>query len=151
MIKKKINKNTFFLKRLSSLLLKDGKLSVSNKILNRLMYSLKFNDKLVNKDIVNFINSVLKQISLDFTIKTRKKGKIREQIPVKLMNPEKIEINTFRFLLKILRKQKNKNFQEKILGEFIDVLEGRGQLRKEKLAFDKLVNDNRKFIRKKWD
>lgn len=151
MIKKKISKNTLFFKRLSSLLLKDGKLSVSNKILNKFLYSLKFNDKLSNRDIVNFMELVLKEISLDFIIKSRKKGKVREQIPVKLMSPEKIEINTFRFLLKILRKQKNKNFQEKMLTEFMDVLEGRGQLRKEKLAFDKLVNDNRKFITKRWD
>jgi|KNS12Surf_metaT_FD_contig_61_2487777_length_1292_multi_1_in_0_out_0_2 ribosomal protein S7 len=146
--KKKLNNSLhfFIIDRLNFLLLKKGKGSVSKKIIYKLFYDLKFNSNLNNRNIEDFLEKGLSNILLRFVIKYRQKGKVKQQIPVPLKSEEKVYVNTIRFLLNVLKKQKNKSFDSKLIKEFDDIFEGRGQVKKDLVNFNKVVIANRKLI-----
>jgi len=146
--KKKLNNSLhfFIIDRLNFLLLKKGKGSVSKIIIYKLFYDLKFNSNLNNRNIEDFLEKGLSNILLRFVIKYRQKGKVKQQIPVPLKSEEKVYVNTIRFLLNVLKKQKNKSFDSKLIKEFDDIFEGRGQVKKDLVNFNKVVIANRKLI-----
>ena len=146
--KKKLNNSLhfFIIDRLNFLLLKKGKGSVSKKIIYKLFYDLKFNSNLNNRNIEDFLEKGLSNILLRFVIKYRQKGKVKQQIPVPLKSEEKVYVNTIRFLLNVLKKQKNKSFDSKLIKEFDDIFEGRGQVKKDLVNFNKVVIANHKLI-----
>ena len=147
--KKKINKTVplFLYKKFLSLLLKEGKRTSSHKILQYLLFNFKSDKTFSENQNILILEKVLNEVLVRFIIKKRKKGKIVQQIPVPVLDDKVVYSNSIRFLVKTLSKSSKKNFTKLLLKEFSEILEGRGLVKKELLHFDKVVNENRKFIK----
>jgi len=133
--------------KLEFLLLKKGQKVNSKKILYNLLYKIKLNDKLYNRNILNFYKDSLNNVLLCFIIKKRKRGKRLFEIPMILNSKKSVYLNTLRNILQILRKNKGNSFDLLLLKEFYDSRENQGKIKNFALDLNKIVLKNRKFLR----
>lgn len=112
--------------------------------------------KLKNKNIFLIIQNILKIINIEMYYSTLNKGKNKKWFSLKLLNRKKsYNLGVKLFLFIALNNNQEKTYKLKILKEFINIINGKSYVIKEKIILYKLIKDNlnlwtKKNQRKKW-
>jgi ribosomal protein S7 len=145
---KKHNSSLFdsTLNNIYRLLLKKGKFSSSRSILFYTIKNLKKHEKVSGRESLAFIQTCLDDSLFRFVIRSRSKGKIREEIPLPVYSKKKLYSLTVRNILDILRKNKGSSISSFLTNEFLELHKSGGQLKVALSVLNKKVILNRKFL-----
>lgn len=153
--KNKINNHT---SKFINYNLKKGKFQ---KIFNNFLKSIillknNLTKKLRNKNIFLIIQNILKIINVEIYYSTLNKGKNKKWLSLKLLNRKKsYNLGIKLFLFIALNNNQEKTYKLKIMKEFVNIINGKSSVIKEKIILYKLIKDNinlwtRKNQKKKW-
>ena len=92
---------------------------------------------------------LIEKILIRFSVKDRRRGKNKELVPVPLESDIAIYAKSINFLLNNLRSQKSGNFKKLLVKELNDLIEDKGNVKKNAANFNKLVLTNKKSILRK--
>lgn len=92
---------------------------------------------------------LIEKILIRFSVKERRRGKNKELVPVPLESDIAIYAKSINFLLNNLRSQKSGNFKKLLVKELNDLIEDKGNVKKNVANFNKLVLTNKKSILRK--
>jgi len=92
---------------------------------------------------------LIEKILIRFSVKERRRGKNKELVPVPLESDIAIYAKSINFLLNNLRSQKSGNFKKLLVKELNDLIEDKGNVKKNAANFNKLVLTNKKSILRK--
>jgi len=92
---------------------------------------------------------LIEKILIRFSVKERRRGKNKELVPVPLESDIAIYAKSINFLLNNLRSQKSGNLNKLLVKELNDIIEDKGNIKKNAANFNKLVLTNKKSILRK--
>jgi len=108
-----------------------------------------FKQKSPDQNLYFLLPSLIEKILIRFSIKERRRGKNKELIPVPLESDITVYAKSINFLLNNLRSQKSGNFKKLFVKELNDLIEDKGNVKKNATNFNKLVLTNKKSILRK--
>jgi len=129
-------------------LMKDGKKTIAQKVVYDSF------DKLAaqGKDALETFQKVLEAIAPKVEIKARRIGGANYQVPVEVKGDRKYAV-AIRWLLEAANSRPNKEFHtmsEKLVAEFLDVLEGKGEAIKKRDNTHRQAEANKAFAHFRW-
>ena len=141
------SKQLWFLEKLLLGLIKKGNRSAARKILQKSL--LDFKQKVPEQNLFFLLPDLIDKILIRFSVKERRRGKNKELVPVPLESDIAIYAKSINFLLNNLRSQKSGNFKKLFVKELNDLIEDKGNVKKNATNFNKLVLTNKKSILRK--
>lgn len=122
-------------------LMLDGKKTVAQKIVYGAM------DQLAEKkkgDALKLFEKVIETIRPHVEVRSRRVGGANYQVPMPVMGPRGQAL-AFRWIINAARARKGNSMEEKLAGEFLDILEGVGGAMKKKDDTKRMAEANRAF------
>ena len=98
------------------------------------------------KNLFFLLPDLIDKILIRFSVKERRRGKNKELVPVPLESDISVYAKSINFLLNNLRSQKKKDFNKLLVKELNDLIEDKGNVKKNVANFNKLVLANKKSI-----
>ena len=138
------NKQIWFLEKLLLGLIKKGNRSAARKIIIKSLMDFKL--KAPEKNLFFLLPDLIDKILIRFSVKERRRGKNKELVPVPLESDISVYAKSINFLLNNLRSQKKKDFNKLLVKELNDLIEDKGNVKKNVANFNKLVLANKKSI-----
>ena len=138
------NKQIWFLEKLLLGLIKKGNRSAARKIIIKSLMDFKL--KAPEKNLFFLLPDLIYKILIRFSVKERRRGKNKELVPVPLESDISVYAKSINFLLNNLRSQKKKDFNKLLVKELNDLIENKGNVKKNVANFNKLVLANKKSI-----
>jgi ribosomal protein S7 len=138
------NKQIWFLEKLLLGLIKKGNRSAARKIIIKSLMDFKL--KAPEKNLFFLLPDLIDKILIRFSVKERRRGKNKELVPVPLESDISVYAKSINFLLNNLRSQKKKDFNKLLVKELNDLIENKGNVKKNVANFNKLVLANKKSI-----
>lgn len=129
-------------------LMKDGKKTVAERV----VYGAFDLIKAKGQDPLEFFQKVLEAISPKVEIKARRIGGANYQVPVEVKGDRKYAV-AIRWLLEAAATRPNKEyhtFSEKLVAEFTDALEGKGEAIKKRDNTHRQAEANKAFAHFRW-
>ena len=138
------NKQIWFLEKLLLGLIKKGNRSAARKIIIKSLMDFKL--KAPEKNLFFLLPDLIDKILIRFSVKERRRGKNKELVPVPLESDISVYAKSINFLLNNLRSQKKKDFNKLLVKELNDLIENKGNVKKNVANFNKLFLANKKSI-----
>jgi small subunit ribosomal protein S7 len=127
-------------------LMRDGKKSVAEKII---YWALDFVSVKVKRDSIEIFHEVLDKIKPDVEVRSRRVGGATYQVPVEV-RPERQVALAIRWLISAARSRNEGTMQERLAGELLDALNGRGVAVKKREDTHKMAEANKAFSHYRW-
>lgn len=128
--------------------MRDGKKTIAEKVVYNAFAILK--EK--GQDPLDLFQKVLEAIAPKVEIKARRIGGANYQVPVEVRGDRKYAV-AIRWLLEAATSRPNKEFHtfsEKLVAEFMDALEGKGEAIKKRDNTHRQAEANRAFAHFRW-
>lgn len=128
--------------------MRDGKKTIAEKV----VYSAFDLLKAKGQDPLETFQKVLETISPKVEIKARRIGGANYQVPVEVRGDRKYAV-AIRWLLEAAKARPNKEYHtmaEKLVAEFIDALEGKGEAIKKRDNTHRQADANKAFAHFRW-
>ena len=127
-------------------LMYDGKKSVAESIVYGAMDRVE--DKL-KKAPIEVFHEALDNIKPAVEVRSRRVGGATYQVPVEV-RPERREALAIRWLINASRGRNEKTMEERLAGELIDAVQGRGSAVKKREDTHKMADANKAFSHYRW-
>lgn len=140
--------NSVLVAKLVNNVMRDGKKSVAQKV----VYSAFDLLKEKGQDPLDTFQKVLEAIAPKVEIKARRIGGANYQVPVEVKGDRKYAV-AIRWLLEAASARPNKDFHtfsEKLVAEFVDALEGKGEAIKKRDNTHRQAEANKAFAHFRW-
>ncbi|PIR74237.1 MAG: 30S ribosomal protein S7 [Candidatus Magasanikbacteria bacterium CG10_big_fil_rev_8_21_14_0_10_47_10] len=95
-------------------------------------------------DAVKLFEKVIETIRPQVEVRSRRVGGANYQVPMPVMGNRGLALS-FRWILDAARKRKGRSMQERLSGEFLDILEGVGGAMKKKEDTHRMAEANKAF------
>lgn len=128
--------------------MQDGKKTVAQKVVYGAFDILKAK----GQDPLELFQKVLDAVSPKVEIKARRIGGANYQVPVEVRGPRKVAV-AIRWILEAADGRPNKeyhSFSEKLVAEFMDILEGKGEAIKKRDNTHRQAEANKAFANFRW-
>src|SRR5579859_6353048 len=129
-------------------LMKDGKKTIAERVVYNAFNLLK--DK--GQDPLDTFQKVLEAVGPKVEIKARRIGGANYQVPVEVRGDRKYAV-AIRWLLEAAKARPNKEYHtmsEKLVAEFLDALEGKGEAIKKRDNTHRQADANKAFAHFRW-
>lgn len=140
--------NNVLVTKLINNIMKDGKKAVAQKV----VYTAFDLIKAKGQDPLDTFQKVLEAIAPKVEIKARRIGGANYQVPVEVKGDRKYAV-AIRWLIEAATGRLNKEyhtFSEKLVAEFVDALEGKGEAMKKRDNSHRQAEANRAFASFRW-
>ncbi|SFR61436.1 SSU ribosomal protein S7P [Yoonia tamlensis] len=124
----------------------DGKKSVAERIVYNAFDRVE--DKL-KKSPVEVFHEALDNIKPSVEVRSRRVGGATYQVPVEV-RPERREALAIRWLITAAKKRNENTMEERLAGELIDAVNGRGTAVKKREDTHKMADANKAFSHYRW-
>ena len=124
----------------------DGKKSVAERIVYNAFDRVE--DKL-KKAPVEVFHEALDNIKPSVEVRSRRVGGATYQVPVEV-RPERREALAIRWLIKAAKSRNENKMEERLAGELIDAVNGRGTAVKKREDTHKMADANKAFSHYRW-
>ena len=124
----------------------DGKKSVAEKIVYNALDRVE--DKL-KKAPVEVFHEALDNIKPNLEVRSRRVGGATYQVPVEV-RPERREALAIRWLIAAAKGRNEKTMEERLAGELLDAVNGRGTAVKKREDTHKMADANKAFSHYRW-
>jgi small subunit ribosomal protein S7 len=124
----------------------DGKKSVAESIVYNAFDRVE--DKLKRAPVEVF-HEALDNIKPSVEVRSRRVGGATYQVPVEV-RPERREALAIRWLIKASRSRNEKTMEERLAGELVDAVNGRGTAVKKREDTHKMADANKAFSHYRW-
>ncbi len=132
--------------RFINIVMKDGKKSVAEKIIYGAMERL---SEKSGKDPVDVIENALENVRPMVEVKSRRVGGATYQVPVEV-RPVRRTALAMRWVIEAARKRGEDSMPNKLAGELLDALEGRGAAVKKREDTHRMAEANKAFAHYRW-
>ncbi len=129
-----------------NLIMKSGKKSIAEKTVYEVLEKLKEHG---DDNVLNKFEDVLDKVGPLVEVKSRRVGGATYQVPIEVRPIRKFRI-AMNWVIKSARKRHEKGFVARLLGEFKDVLAGRGASLKMREDMHKMAEANKAFAHYRW-
>jgi small subunit ribosomal protein S7 len=133
--------NKEILKKLTNLIMRDGKKSLASKLLN---LGMNLASKELNLTEAQLLENCLNKIRPSVNARVKKVGSSSYIVPYAITEDQSINL-ALKIFVKIVRERKEKTFVDCLANEFIDVCNDRGATIKRKNEIHKLAEANKSF------
>src|SRR5258706_13351149 len=140
--------NNVLVTKFNNRLMKDCKKSIAEKVVYDAF--AKISEK--GQDPVELFEKALQSVAPKVEIKARRVGGANYQVPVEVRGDRKIAL-AIRWILEAAAARPNKefhSFSEKLVAEFSDVLEGKGEAVKKRDNMHRQADANKAFAHFRW-
>jgi small subunit ribosomal protein S7 len=127
-------------------LMVDGKKSVAEKIVYNALTRVE--DK-VKRAPVEIFHEALENIQPSVEVRSRRVGGATYQVPVEV-RPERREALAIRWLIIASRARNENTMEERLAGELLDAVNGRGSAVKKREDTHKMADANKAFSHYRW-
>ncbi len=124
----------------------DGKKSIAESIVYNAFDRVE--DKLKRAPVEVF-HEAIEAIKPSVEVRSRRVGGATYQIPVEV-RPERREALAIRWLIKASRSRNEKTMEERLAGELVDAVNGRGTAVKKREDTHKMADANKAFSHYRW-
>ncbi|MBU2992053.1 30S ribosomal protein S7 [Octadecabacter sp. 1_MG-2023] len=124
----------------------DGKKSVAERIVYNAFDRVE--DKL-KKAPVEVFHEALDNIKPNLEVRSRRVGGATYQVPVEV-RPERREALAIRWLIAAAKGRNEKTMEERLAGELVDAVQGRGTAVKKREDTHKMADANKAFSHYRW-
>jgi len=124
----------------------DGKKSVAERIVYNAFDRVE--DKL-KKAPVEVFHEALDNIKPNLEVRSRRVGGATYQVPVEV-RPERREALAIRWLIAAAKNRNEKTMEERLAGELVDAVQGRGTAVKKREDTHKMADANKAFSHYRW-
>lgn len=129
-------------------LMRDGKKTIAEKVVYHAFDLLRTR----NQDPLELFQKVLEAVAPKVEIKARRIGGANYQVPVEVKGDRKYAV-AIRWLLEAAKARPNKEYHtmsEKLVAEFLDALEGKGEAIKKRDNTHRQAEANKAFAHFRW-
>ncbi|WP_251358992.1 30S ribosomal protein S7 [Kangiella sp. TOML190] len=130
-----------------NILMLDGKKSVAEKIVYGALDIMV--EKKAGEEPVELFEQGLEKIRPMVEVKSRRVGGSTYQVPVEV-RPSRQTALAMRWLVEAARKRSEKSMRERLAGEVMDALEGRGSAVKKREDVHRMAEANKAFSHYRW-
>ncbi len=130
-----------------NILMLDGKKSVAEKIVYGALDIMV--EKKAGEEPVELFEQGLEKIRPMVEVKSRRVGGSTYQVPVEV-RPARQTALAMRWLVEAARKRSEKSMRERLAGEVLDSLEGRGSAVKKREDVHRMAEANKAFSHYRW-
>ena len=134
------------LTRFMNNLMIDGKKSVAESIVYNAFDRV---EEKLKRAPVEVFHEALDNIKPSVEVRSRRVGGATYQVPVEV-RPERREALAIRWLIKASRARNEKTMEERLAGELIDAVNGRGTAVKKREDTHKMADANKAFSHYRW-
>ncbi len=127
-------------------LMEDGKKSVAESIVYG---AFDIVQQKVKHDPINVFHTALDNIRPAVEVRSRRVGGATYQVPVEV-RPDRQQALAIRWLIESARKRGEHTMRERLSGELMDALNGRGQAVKKREDTHRMADANRAFSHYRW-
>ena len=127
-------------------LMVDGKKSVAEKIVYNALERV---EGKLKRSPVDVFNEALDLIKPSVEVRSRRVGGATYQVPVEV-RPERREALAIRWLITASRARNENTMEERLAGELVDAVNGRGSAVKKREDTHKMADANRAFSHYRW-
>lgn len=138
--------NSKLVSRFISVILKDGKKSVAEKILYGALDILK---EKTGSDPLKVFKTAVENVKPVLEVKPRRVGGATYQVPMEVRPHRKIAL-ALRWIVTYARDRKEKTMRERLAGELLDAYNNTGSSIKKKEDTHKMAEANRAFAHYRW-
>ncbi|MDD8031855.1 MAG: 30S ribosomal protein S7 [Acidobacteriota bacterium] len=138
--------NSTLIGKMISLVLKDGKKSVAEKVVYNTMDILKQKTK---EDPLKVVEKAIDNVRPMLETKSRRVGGATYQVPVEVPEQRSISVG-MRWLIRFSRERSGRSMEEKLSAEILDALSNKGAAVKKREDTHKMAEANRAFAHYKW-
>mgnify|MGYP000367632753 CR=1 FL=1 len=124
-----------------NILMLDGKKAVAERVIYGALEVIK--EKGITEP-VEVLEQALENVSPAVEVKSRRVGGATYQVPVEV-RPERREALAIRWLIAAAKKRNEKTMEERLAGELVDAVQGRGTAVKKREDTHKMAESNRAF------
>lgn len=124
----------------------DGKKSVAEKILYK---SLSIVEEKSNEEGLKQFKQALDNVKPVLEVRSRRVGGSNYQVPVEVRAERRVAL-AMRWIINAARSRGEKSMEQRLAGEFLDVLNSRGSAMKKKEDVHKMAEANRAFSHFRW-
>ena len=132
--------------RFINIVMKDGKKSVAEKIVYGAMERL---SEKSGKDPVEVVENALENVRPMVEVKSRRVGGATYQVPVEV-RPVRRTALAMRWVIEAARKRGEDSMPNKLAGELLDALDGRGAAVKKREDTHRMAEANKAFAHYRW-
>ena len=129
-----------------NILMLDGKKSVAEKITYG---ALDLIQERGNNDPIEVFETALENVRPTVEVKSRRVGGATYQVPVEV-RPERREALAIRWLIAAAAKRNEHTMEERLAGELVDAVNGRGTAVKKREDTHKMADANKAFSHYRW-
>jgi small subunit ribosomal protein S7 len=127
-------------------LMVDGKKSVAERIVYNAFERV---ESRLRKQPVDVFHEALDNIKPSVEVRSRRVGGATYQVPVEV-RPERREALAIRWLIEASKKRNENTMEERLAGEFLDAVNGRGTAVKKREDTHKMADANKAFSHYRW-
>ncbi len=127
-------------------LMVDGKKSVAESIVYNALDRV---EGRLKRAPIEVFHEALDNIKPSVEVRSRRVGGATYQVPVEV-RPERREALAIRWLITAARKRNEKTMQERLAGELLDAVNGRGTAVKKREDTHKMADANKAFSHYRW-
>ncbi len=127
-------------------LMYDGKKSVSENIVYSAFDSI---SKKTKRDPLEVFQEALENLKPQLEVRSRRVGGATYQVPVEV-RPARAQAVALRWLVNAARSRKEKEMEERVANELLDILNKRGIAMKKREDTHKMAESNKAFAHFRW-
>ncbi len=136
------------LSRFMNVLMYDGKKSTAERIVYAAMETIKRRMG-QNADPLRAFHEAMDNVKPAVEVRSRRVGGATYQVPVEV-RPERREALAIRWLIDASKKRNENTMEERLAGELLDAVNGRGTAVKKREDTHKMADANKAFSHFKW-
>ena len=133
--------------RFINMVMQSGKKSVAEKIVYGAMDVI--TEKNSSANAIELVQKALDNVAPAVEVKSRRVGGATYQVPVEV-RPERREALAIRWLIKAARARNENTMEERLAGELVDAVNGRGTAVKKREDTHKMADANKAFSHYRW-
>ena len=124
----------------------DGKKSVAERIVYNAFDRV---ESMLKQSPLEVFHESLENIKPNLEVRSRRVGGATYQVPVEV-RPERREALAIRWLIAAAKKRNEKTMEERLAGELVDAVQGRGTAVKKREDTHKMADANKAFSHYRW-
>lgn len=134
------------LARFINMLMKDGKKSVATAIVYNTLEKV---EKKTGKGALEIFEGIIEKVRPHVEVKSRRLGGTNYQIPIEISKKRSTAL-AIRWIITFSRKRSGHSMEEKLFGEFMDILDNKGATVKKKDDTHRMAEANKAFAHYNW-
>ena len=138
--------NSLLVAKFVNNLMKEGKKALARNIVYDAFAQV---EQKLKKPAIEVFEEAIANIEPKIEVKSRRVGGATYQVPVDV-NPNRAKALAIRWVLDAMRKRNERTSKDKLAGEIVDIMNGRGQAVKTRENTHKMAEANRAFSHFRW-